>query len=248
METTTGSALLREQWKQNSLARFWSDPSLWWTQAVDAVAEVLTGGSQDAEATFHALGRERAAAGVYIDETRSDIRAAAEVAGLSPLSTAQAVDALTLGWLQQALDEQQNPTCIDPLTELASVSYLMARFKELNAAATVQGNSITETHALVVVQTSETSDCIERETRMITAQVALKEAFPGGETLARVGPRCAVALVRRDTHRLPQAQSLLAAQVRIASYEGRLGPTRSWVEALPEQPHAAFDLFAELGI
>ena len=68
---------------------------------------------------------------------------------------------------------------------------------------------------------------------MIAAQVAMRFAFNGGETLARIGPHCAVALSRRGEPRLGRSLGALRQELRIARIEHRLPGVRLWIESLP---------------
>jgi hypothetical protein len=241
------SGVLRRNWYRASVKSNWSQTSDWWTSAVEAVIDALTDGKPDARAACEALGRQRAEAGVFLDEARADIRMAALVAGLSGLATAELVDGLTIGWVEHAMDGFFAAPCIDPLTELASVPYLLARLDEMRSDAHVHGELIELTHVLTVVKTASTRDGVERETHMITVQVALRTAFPGGVTLARIGPNCAVALLPvTDSLARPEALAVLRAELDAAVKEGRLPRTRIWLERLPADRAAMPALLREL--
>jgi hypothetical protein len=211
----------------------WSDSDQWWTPAVDALADALAGEPVDAVSACEALGRQRAAAGVFLDSARRDVLNAARVGGCSPTVTAALVDALTLGWVDRTLDNCFTDACVDPLTELASMPYLMTRLAELYSEAALPGADPTSGYALVVVQAAERSDPLEAETQMIAAQVAMRLAFSGGETLARIGPHCAVALSRRGEPRFARSLAALRHELRIARIERRLPGVRLWIESLP---------------
>lgn len=243
----TRSGVLRRNWYRASVNSSWSETCEWWTSAVDAVTDALTDGKPDARAACEALGRQRAEAGVFLDEARADIRMAAQVAGLNPAATAELVDGLTIGWVEHAMDGFFAAPCMDPLTELASVPYLLTRLDEIRADARVRGELVELTHTFTVVKTAPTADAVERETHMITVQIALRTAFPGGITLARIGPNCAVALVpSTDTGALSESLAVLQAEIDAAITEGRLPRTRTWLERLPHERSAMPALLREL--
>src|ERR1700760_2421574 len=51
----------------------WADADQWWTPAVDALADALVGEPVDAASASEQLGRQRAAAGVFLDSARRDV-------------------------------------------------------------------------------------------------------------------------------------------------------------------------------
>lgn len=224
----------------------WPDVSQWWTPAVDAVADALGGESVDAMSACQTLGRQRAAAGVFLDSARRDVLNAATVAGCSPGLTASLIDAVTLGWVDRTLDEYFTEACVDPLTELASLPYLMTRLIEIYAEAALTESDPSADYALVIVLAAERSDPIEAETQMIAAQVALRVAFEGGETLARIGPHAAVALAARTQPRFGTSLRRLRDELGIARAERRLPGVRIWIEALPADRGQLPAIFREI--
>jgi hypothetical protein len=212
----------------------WGDAEQWWTPAVDALADALVGQPVDAASACEALGRQRAAAGVFLDAARLDVLNATRLAGCRPSVTAALVDALTLGWVDRTLDDYFTDACVDPLTELASLPYLMTRLAEIYAEAAMDESDPSVEFALVVVVAAERSDPLEAETQMIATQVALRLAFGGGETLARIGPRCAIALSRRHQPRFGRSLGVLRDELGIARAENRLPGARVWIESLPK--------------
>jgi hypothetical protein len=237
---------LRRTWRESSLTSSWPDHAEWWTSAVDALSDALAGKDADVKAAAEALGRERAAAGVYLDDTRSDIRLAAQAASLRPVPTADLVDAVTIGWVNRILDDVFATTCVDPLTELTSVQYLSTRIGELWAEARLLDEPIEGTHTLVVVRATPVRHPVERETHMITIQTALRSAFRGGETLARIGRSTAAALSTRAAERLRPSLAVLRAELHIAMDEGRLPVTRFWLEPVPRDADALSVLLRDL--
>ena len=235
----TQQATLLASWRAASTERDgstgWSDPAQWWTPAVDAVADALAGETVDTVSACEALGRQRAAAGVFLDSARRDVLNAAVAAECSLTKTAALLDALTLGWVDRTLDDYFTDACVDPLTELTSIPYLMTRLAEIYSEAGVEDGVPVADYALVVVLAAERSDPLEAETQMIAAQVAMRMAFTGGETLARIGPHCALVLSRRREPRFARSLGMLREELGIARIERRLPGVRVWIESLPAE-------------
>lgn len=240
-------ALLRT-WRESSLTSSWPDHTEWWSSAVDAVSDALAGRRGDVRAAGEALGRQRAEAGVYLDETRADIKLAARAASLRPVPTAELVDAVTLGWVNRILDDAFATPCVDTLTELVPVQYLSTRIAELWAESRLVGEPVQRSHTLVVVKVLPVRHPIERETHMITVQTALRTAFRGGETLARVGRTTAAALALRAAERLRPALAVLRAELDTAMEERRLPRTRFWQETVPHDAQALAAMLRELAL
>ena len=240
-------ALLRT-WRESSLTSSWPGNTEWWTSAVDAVSDALTHRRGDVRAAGEALGRQRAEAGVYLDEARADIRAAARAASLRALPTADLVDAVTVGWVNRILDDVFATPVVDTLTELVPAQYLATRIGELWAEARLLDEPVQDTHTLVIVKAAPVRHPIERETHLITIQMALRSAFRGGETLARVGRTTAAALSLRASERLRPSLAVLRAELGIAMDERRLPLTRFWLESVPREPDALAALLRELAI
>jgi len=214
----------------------WSDPAAWWTPAAEAVADALSGrAGPDSAAASNALGRQRASAGVFLDEARTDLLVAARMAGLGRADRATIVDALTLGWTDRTLETLFTADCVDPLTELATPGYLVTRLRELYAEASWTGEPVARDYALVVVRLAPVSEVLEAETQMILAQTALRAVFPGGQTLARVTPHCVVVLARRREPALGRSLREASAELELAVDEGRLRTSRIWLETLPRE-------------
>jgi hypothetical protein len=224
----------------------WIDAEQWWTPAVDALADALAGAPVDAESASEQLGRQRAAAGVFLDSARRDVMNATQAAGCSSHQTAALIDALTLGWVDRTLDDYFTGACVDPLTELTSMPYLLTRLAEIYAESRVSGVEPSSEYAFVVVLAGKRSDPIEAETQMIAAQVAMRSAFTGGETLARIGSHCGLVLARRGEPRFGQSLRILRDQLAVARVERRLPGVRVWIEALPAERHALPGLLREV--
>jgi hypothetical protein len=85
----------------------------------------------------------------------------------------------------------------------------------------------------VVVQALAPADLLEAELQMVVLQTALRGAFNSGETLARIGPQCAVAVVSRAEPNLSTSLGRLRGELEQARTGGRLRRTRMWLERLP---------------
>jgi hypothetical protein len=229
------SGSLVNDWRQASLSSAWSNAEEWWTPAIDAVAEAIVGASGAARAACETLGNHRAASGVFLDEARADVMIAGRVAGLSSASTAVLVDGLTLGWVDRTLDTFFTSACVDPMTELATLPYLMTRLSELYASASARGVDIADEHAFVVVQVLAAADVMQSEMQMIIIQGALRGAFGAGETLARIGPNTAVAVVSRAEPALRDALGWLRIVLNQARSADQIRRHRMWLERLPRQ-------------
>jgi hypothetical protein len=229
------SGSLVDDWRRASLSSAWSRTEDWWAPAIDAVADAILGDSGDARAACEALGSQRAASGVFLDEARADVMIAGQIAGLSSASTAELVDGLTLGWVDRTLDTFFTSTCVDPMTELATLPYLMTRLSELYASATARTVLVADEHAFVVVQVLAASDLLQSEMQMIIIQSALRDTFPAGETLARIGPNTAVAVVSRAEPALRDALAHLRIVLEQARSADQIRRNRMWLERLPRQ-------------
>jgi hypothetical protein len=243
----TRSGSLVRDWRSASLSTAWSDAEEWWTPAVDAVADAILGDTGgDPRAACENLGRQRAAAGVFLDEARADVMVAARIAGLTSAEAAQLVDGLTIGWVDRTLDTFFTSACVDPMTELASLPYLMTRLGEMYASASSRSVDLGDEHAFVVVQVLMAGDLLESEMQMTVIQQAMKAAFDGGQTLARIGPQCAVAVVSRVEPRLSYALGLLRAGLETARAADRVRRNRMWLERLPRERDAIPALIRQL--
>ena len=237
---------LERSWRELSLKSVWSGEVDWWTPAVEAVVDALSSRHADARPACSALGHERADSGSFLDEARRDLSVVLSVSSIKASAATPLVDALTVGWVDRILDQLRSMPCTDPLTELAPVQYLATRLNEVRAEARLTGRSADDTHVLVVVKTGPVADALRRESHMVLIQSALRSAFRGGETLARVGLTGAVALTVREPTRLRESLAVLGAELSLASDAHRLPPTRTWLEPIPRDAEGLPALLAEL--
>jgi hypothetical protein len=191
------------------------------------------------------LGQARAEAGVGLAEALDDLAALYRTlpVGAPPLP---AVRAFVESWADVWLRVVADAGCVDPLTELASRGYLRARLTELYRAAEQTAERVPDRYRLVVVTLDAASRPEGRPgwrllLRRVAVAEALREAFPGGETLAAVAPDRAVAIVDQrlpdPVHRL---RDVLAGRPGIA-------PVRVTTAELPERVAGLAELLTELG-
>jgi hypothetical protein len=203
------------------------------------------------------LGRSRARAGVGIAETIDDLAALFAVlsdgeggragvlgggpgmwgaGGDPPL---RLVGAIAEGWAEESVSQFSHVGCEDPLSGLATLSYLRTRLAEVYREAEQGGTSPAETHRLLVVGLPRRPDPWRRLALPILVGRDLRAAFPGGETLSLAKPGPAIALVpaRRD---LPiryarlrrNIQATFGTQIRMTPLPGRLTEALRLVDEL----------------
>jgi GGDEF domain-containing protein len=222
---------------------------------------LLTKGDVDAAAIE--TGRNLAADGVSLDEAFTDLEATYRAVGLDEPDY-RVVRGLGLSWTEVALRYLHGLSCDDPLTGLASLPHLRSRLDEVYREAERRGGLASAECALVVVETDQTSrrtddgfveqPSVEHSVarrfgsalRMAEVADALRAVFSGGETLARVGVRRAVALVRRRAELAAEVESLrqLLKSRSATSTDG--GEQRVWIEGLPSSGDSASLLLDEL--
>jgi len=238
---------IRRAWRHESLGSGWRRPDDWWVPEVDALAGALSrptvldddGRLAATVPACAALGQARAEAGVGLAEALDDLAALYRTlpVGVPPLPSVRAfVESWADVWLRAVADAG----CVDPLTELASRGYLHARLTELYRAAEQDGGSVPDRYRLVVA----TLEGMEPGWRLLLRRVAVAEAlrvaFPGGETLAGLAPRRAVAVVARD-------QADPVGRLRAALADRReVAPVRVGTVPLPARAADLADLLGEL--
>lgn len=211
------------------------------------------------------LGRSRARAGVGVAETIDDLAALFAVLGrgggdrTGVLSRGEGdragmlgggeggrwdpalrlVGAIAEGWAEESVSQFARGGCEDPLSGLATLSYLRTRLAEVYREAEQRGTSPAETHRLLVVGLPRRPDPWRRLALPILVGRDLRAAFPGGETLSLAKPGPAIALVpaRRD---LPlryarlrrNIQAAFGTQIRMTPLPGRLPEALRLVDEL----------------
>ena len=255
-ETPLWAAQIRDEWRRRSLATGWRMPDDWDSEAVEEVlgacqnralargeAGRVAVGASALTAACAGLGRSRARAGVGIAETIDDLAALFAVLGEGegrqwdpPL---RLVGAIAEGWAEESVTQFAHVGCEDPLSGLATLSYLRTRLAEVYREAEQGGTSPAETHRLLVVGLPRRPDPWRRLALPILVGRDLRAAFPGGETLSLAKPGPAIALVPARSD-LPlryarlrrNIQAAFGTQIRMTPLPGRLTEALRLVDEL----------------
>jgi GGDEF domain-containing protein len=196
------------------------------------------------------VGSSLAADGVSLGEALSALAATHTALSLGE-PTFSAAEALSLAWSEATLAFVNDISCEDPLTGLASGAHLRARLCEVYREAMLFGSSPRLTHALLVVDLAEAGeeqgaarDPFEQALCLAGTAEVIREAFPGGETLARIGSDKVVALVHREAD-LGRTVAVLRDAVVAARVATR---PRLWIEGLPDDGDLAMMVVAGLAL
>jgi hypothetical protein len=254
---------LRDEWRRRSLATGWRMPDDWDSEAVGEVlaacrnralargeAGLAAVGVTTLTAACAGLGRSRARAGVGIAETIDDLAALFAVLGGGEGNRPGAgapggdpplrlVGAIAEGWAEESVSQFAHGGCEDPLSGLATLSYLRTRLAEVYREAEQGGTSPAETHRLLVVGLPRRPDPWRRLALPILVGRDLRAAFPGGETLSLAKPGPAIALVPARSD-LPlryarlrrNIQAAFGTQIRMTPLPGRLTEALRLVDEL----------------
>ena len=213
----------------------------------EAVAEALAAQRDPAPACAVA-GGTLAADGASLNEALSALRATYASLGLGE-PTFAAAEALSLAWSEETLAFIGEISCEDPLTGLASAAHLRARIAEVYRAARVGNVPVRRSHALLVVDLALRSargpaDPFDQALRVAGAAEVVRDGFPGGETLARVGRDKVVVLTRREPGLGPAVTAL-----RSTLHEAGVAPeARLWIEGLPPDAAGAVKVLGGLAL
>jgi hypothetical protein len=234
---------VRNRWRAGAAVDGWPYDERWWTAGVEALVDALTGSGGDPAASAERLGRERAAAGIRLDDALSDLDIGLEILRCSRRTRIEVSAALARGWADSIADwlSRSRYGCVDTLTELATRDYLTTRLRELYTEQDALGHNPADTQVLIAVSVRPSGEPIITERRMVGVGQALRSVFSRGETLARIAPSVAVALAHRDDG---LTDRVLALQLEL-SWTGlcaRPVQARTWVEPLPGE----HELLAEL--
>jgi hypothetical protein len=242
-----GAGDIVKRWRDRSAAGGWRHGDEWFTPAVYALAESLAGEDVDPIATATRLGNERAEAGIGLRASLTDLAAGLDLIGTPRRVRDEMADALAQGWADAVADwfDRTPFGCIDVLTDLVTRDYLSVRLREIYAEAAARGETAADSRTLMVLSLRRGAAPLLAERRMFTAARILANVFGSGETLARVGRTCAVAVVRRGSSLNDQ---LLAVQLELSFNGLAAAPThaRLWLEALPGEPELLPELLDEL--
>jgi hypothetical protein len=232
-----------------SVETVWLRPGDWYTPAVDALAEAIQAGLDTAPAAFR-LGAARAASGVGITEAIDDLAVVFRAAGYEE-TPIRSVRSLCEGWTGGNPANPASGGMTDPESGLGTAEYLSQRLFEVYGASKRTGESVTETHALVVVDVSVVdSDVWQRIARNAAVGAALKGAYGEGHPMAHLRDGVYAVLVRRG-EALGVGIASLRDHISERALSMRVGnltrqPPRVWVEALPETHVYAVELLNTL--
>ncbi|GGP70228.1 GGDEF domain-containing protein [Saccharothrix coeruleofusca] len=236
-----GPRSLKSRWRAATLAAGWAFPADWQSAAVDDVCRAVLGPVDPCPA-LAGLGAARAEAGVGLAETLLDLAALHAVlseadAGEGGVAAnvdsvpARMLRATALGWADVVLERASTTTAEDPLTGLATGSYLRTRLREVYAADTAGDHAL----VLVSLELSRASGWSRVVARTLLAD-ALREAFDGGETVATLGPSVAAVLLRRDrglAARVADLRALIGHRLAADPHVRPTGPARVRSVSLP---------------
>ena len=212
----------------------------------EAVGEALVSGASP-EAACAVAGRTLACDGASLGEALSGLRTTYAVLG-DAVPDFSATEALCVAWSESTLDFLHDLSCEDPLTGLASMAHLRTRVAEVYREAERVGRPMRSSYALVVVDISSCSGTHEtfgapftRALRLASVADAVRSVFVGEETVGRIGPDRAVALVRR-TPELGEDVAVL----RATCADLGIDHARIWIEGLPAQADLGVRVLSEL--
>lgn len=213
----------------------------------EAVGEALASGSGALAEAYAVLGHRLAAEGVSLDEALSGL----DTTFRAVLGTAPTYDdtrALSVAWSESILSYLHRLSCEDPVTGLATMAHLQSRLAELYRAEAPRG-PVTDSHALVVLDVGPPTTgeavaaaaVLTEDLGVARAAEAIRTAFAGQETIARLTRHRLTVLVPRD-ERLGQRVALLRRLLTHAEPAA----ARVWIEGLPRTRDAAAATLSEL--
>ena len=198
---------------------------------------------EDTTAACSTVGRMMAREGADLGEALDGLRSTAGQAAGRPPTYAE-MKALSVAWAEESLSYVHQLSCEDPLTGMAAPAHLRARLNEVYREAAVNGEDASRTHGLVVlaVPASPDDDPFGNALWWLRIGEAVRDHFPGEETISSAGSRLLVVLTRRDAGLGPRLARLRADLRRVAPIVGG----RLWIEGLPSDVDAAGRVLDEL--
>jgi hypothetical protein len=212
----------------------------------EAVAEALAAHT-DVVAACSVVGRDVVGDGAALAEALEDLRSTYRLVRGTPPAL-RVVEALAVAWSEATLEYLHDLSCEDPLTGLGSLAHVRSRVGELYREADLSDLPVPGSHALVLVELrlggrGDLMGPFTRAMRLAQVAEAMRAVFCGGQTLGRLGPDRAVALVAR-TPDLAVSVGLL--RELLCDLELDDTGVRVWVEGLPADPDATGGLLDEL--
>jgi hypothetical protein len=246
---TAGTSTLLHAWQAASIESVWLRPGDWYTPATEALVEALEARLDTAPSAFR-LGQARSESGVGITEAIDDMAVLFRSAGFES-APIRSIRALCEGWTQGAVAAPVAPQMADPESGLGTAEYLTQRLSEVYGAAKRDGTTVTETHALVMIDVSVLdADPWQRMARNAAVGQALKSAYGDGHPMARLGDGLYAVLVERGTS-LGQGIAVLRDHISDRALTMSVGnlmrqPPRVWIESLPDTHTYAHDLIESM--
>ncbi len=196
-------------------------------RAAALLADAVRGGRTDVEDVAHVVGASAALDGSPLDEVIDLVEEAFDGA---PRHVA--VRAACLGWAERAVARVHEAGCEDPLTSLSTVPHLHSRLGDVYRAAAVEEQRAGDGHVLVVVDVGvgRARSSLETSVRAIEVGQVLRSVYPGGETVARVGPGRFVVVSARER---ADATTLALVGVLLGRTPAGGAAPRLGVEVLP---------------
>lgn len=246
---TGGSSTLLHAWQAASVESVWLRPGDWYTPATEALVEALEARLDTAPAAFR-LGQARSESGVGITEAIDDMAVLFRSAGFDS-APIRSIRALCEGWTQGSVAAPAAPQMADAESGLGTAEYLTQRLAEVYGAASRRGTTVTQTHALVMIDVSVAdTDPWQRMARNAAVGEALKRAYGEGHPMARLGDGLYAVLVERGAA-LGRGVAELRDRISERAVAMRTGnlmrqPPRVWIESLPDTHIYANDLIESL--
>lgn len=246
--TVEASGLL-QLWQAKSIQAVWLRPGDWYTPATEALVEALEARLDTAAAAFR-LGQARSEAGVGITEAIDDMAVLFRAAGYES-APIRSIRALCEGWTEGSTTPPSAPRMADPESGLGTAEYLTQRLSEAYGAAQRTGISVTNSHALVMIDVSVAdTDPWQRVARNAAVGQALKGVYGEGHPIARLCDGLYAVLVERGPM-LGEGIAALRDFISDSAVTMSIGnlmrqPPRVWIEALPETHRYAHELIESL--
>jgi hypothetical protein len=242
------SSDVRELWRTTSLAEVWLRPGDWYHPAVDALIEAVEDESFPVEAAQR-LGAARGAAGVGIGEALDDVTCLYRATG-RPLAV-EVIRATAIGWAQGREGNSMLRGAHDPATGLPTGDYLAERLRETYGRAERNGEDVTETHRLLVVDVAvDGLDRWQRMARSAAVGRTLEQIFGEGHPMAIMADGIFAVLCERGEAITRVADSVRRIVERNAEIlglsEALRSPTRVRVERLPATQDGAVELLRQI--
>lgn len=213
----------------------------------EAVGEGLLA-EADVVAACAVVGRDVARDGASLGEALSGLRTTYQVVlGREP--DFDATEALSIAWSEATLSYLHDLSCEDPLTGLASLAHVRTRLSEIYRDAWERGTSVSQGHALVIVEVGYAvppggpEQKFTRTLRLVQVTDAVRAVYSGGETIGRLGHERLVVVVPRTSS---LGASVATLREHLEATDLGAAELRVWIEGLPASGDSASLLLDEL--